>query len=203
MSKPRQHHGIEFEQAIEPAFPGFVRSQQSPTAQMDIPAEFDTAVPQLPTSVKTTQSGRVCLADAQRFLQQEGPYRILVGRHERRGDDRYVYQVREYHMDAEAHQRLCAGVRPEDVAQVTAAIKQCGNGQHHQARAVARSAKPRWQGARLSINPKIDHLTQRRVQCSVSLATLDEVAGRCTVHETEYRSVALPLQLGGEEGARG
>lgn len=192
-----QLHGKAFEDQLRPGFPGSDTCPQEIHAAFDFPCEHDPQA-HLPTSVKTTANGTVCLADARRTFSSPTPFRLLVGTYQQRGPIKEVVAIHEFHIQPEEWEQLKGTLPPAEVAAFHEGIKAFGLGEHKAARAWAKARKAELNAlytSDLQLNPKIDSRSQRRLQSSVALKTLIAGVMDHTCHEQAYRGVPLPLTL--------
>jgi hypothetical protein len=198
---PNQLHGKRFEDFIKSCglFPGSADAARSPTSPFDIEARFDR-VCGLPTSIKTTGSNVVTLADARRFFATPAPYRMLVGRYRQVGDRKEFCEVHEFMLTDRALDDLKGELSLGDVAAFHEGlhISRFPLGMHQDARRWSRDRQRqlRSRASRIVLNPKIDSGTQRRLQCSLRLTSLVEAAshwGEYMLHTEQIGSVILPI----------
>jgi hypothetical protein len=196
-----QLHGKRFEDFIKGCglFPGSADSSRSPTSPFDIEARFDREHG-LPTSIKTTGSNIVTLADARRFFASPGPYRMLVGRYRQVGERKEFHEVHEFILSERAIDELKGELSVEDVTAFHEGLllPRFPKGMHAQARSWAdeRLSELRSRRSRVVLNRKIDSDTQRRLQCSLNLRDLVAVStefGEYHLHTDQIGSVILPI----------
>lgn len=194
-----QAHGKRFEDFIKASgrFDGSADKGRSPTSGFDIEARFDRECG-LPTSVKSTGSDIVSLSDARRFVSLSVPYRMLVGRYWQVGARKEFREVHEFILPAEATRRLIGSLTQATVDSFHNGLLAFPAGQHRQARSWARAQKQLLAGVEtcLVLNPKIDSKSQRRLQCSVRLSTLIEIAGvygKYQLHTESIGATVLPI----------
>lgn len=171
---PGQAHGKRFEDFVKACglFPGSSDQGRSPTSDFDIEAKFDRRLG-LATSVKSTGSEIVTLADARRFFAIAEPFRMIVGRYWQVDDTKEFREIHEFILT----EASLTKVRGElNHAQITdfhngLLLGSFPAGEHVAARAWAQERKRELAPVIGSVvlNPKIDSKRQRRLQCSVSL----------------------------------
>lgn len=185
-----QSHGKQFEDHLKAAlFPGAADHGRSPTSGFDVEASFNKERG-VPCSIKVAKQGSsISLADARRFWEIQQPFELIVSEWtQRNGTQKEFETVHRFFITSEIHQDLIAQVTAEQVARFHAGLKTFGPGQHRAARDWARQQKielaPFLATSRIILNPKIDSKDQRRLQCSVKLASLVAVTeGRTVVHQ--------------------
>lgn len=194
-----QRHGKMIEDHWKAAFPGASdagRSQQSP---WDIEPEYDRALG-LPTFVEALKFPQkaICMADARKMWGQTD-YRILIARYQQRGDVKRVFQLLEVLIAPDQQASLLGDVTLEEVADFHRRIQCVFFEDDKEAQIFAKKHKRDVFGNRslLQLNPKISG-TQRRVQCSLSLAVvLSELKSSTTVYGENdfYRNVAVAFAV--------
>jgi hypothetical protein len=198
-----QLHGKKFEDLIKACglFPGSADGGRPVTARFDIEAKFDKQL-QLPTSIKSTGGDGVGLSDARRFWRIEEAYRMIVGCYQQEHDVKVFGQVHEFLLDQAILAELRGDVSYDEVEAFHQGLSLTvfPKGSHANARAWAQAQKEIYAGRESAIilNPKIDSKTQRRLQCSVSLAALIEKCaahGQYVVHTDWIGEFKLPLTL--------
>lgn len=152
----RQRHGFNFEDAVKPILG---EAGNHYTAEWDVGTN---------TSIKFIGSGTIDMGSIVRIfshLQNPGWYMIL-GRHNKK----VCSAVYELTFTEEICKALMGGLTLADVTEFDTTIKSFGLGRHEEARAYAKE----WKNANktrtglLTIQPKIDSKTQRRVQCGIN-----------------------------------
>lgn len=78
MSK-NQLHGKTYEDHLKSVFPGSSDHERSAGSAWDIEKQYDKIL-KLPTSIKTSKSKIIELADARKIWLLNEPYRLLVGK---------------------------------------------------------------------------------------------------------------------------
>lgn len=186
-----QSHGKQFEDHLKAAlFPGAADHGRSPTSAFDVEAQFNKERG-VPCSIKTAKAGSpVCMADARRMwgIGNE-PSELIVAEWVSEGPNKKQFKrVHRFLFTPEVHQELIGQVTAEQVERIHEGMKEFGLGQHKAARRWAREQKealaPVASTAKITLNPKIDSHTQRRLQCSVKLADLKAATeGRTVKHQ--------------------
>ncbi|MGH6787968.1 MAG: hypothetical protein ACREBO_14160 [Novosphingobium sp.] len=196
-----QSHGKRFEDFVKASglFPGSADQGRSPTTGFDIEARFDRARG-LPTSVKTTGNNVVALSDARRFFDTVGPYRMIVGRYRQIEDRKEFSEIHEFILTSDTLRHLQGALTPRIVADFHGGLllPNFPLGAHAEARRWAREQRTLLSNhqTRINLNPKIDSQSQRRLQCSVSLDSLKDVAsdfGEYRLHDESFGNWVLPI----------
>lgn len=214
-----QQHGRVFERYVRDSgrFVDAINSKASSSEAIDINASFDKRL-NLHTSVKVVGSGAIGLADAVRFYEIEGPFRMIIGHWKQVTPEiKHVTRVHEVIITAKTLKRLRGDITADEIRamqEVYAAFPAGPVG-----KAAARKASERMMlgvGRRkglVSLEFKADNKTQRRLQLSVRLKTLLNAVdddklytqGGLTVptredHERGYYAFELPFEI--ESGRR-
>lgn len=196
-----QMHGKVFENLVKAANGMFgyaaADRHRAPDEPFDIGAELDICHG-LATSVKTTNGSTITLSDARSFWQslERAPYRILVGHYRQRRDRKTFFQISEFIVKPEHAKALLGEVTLAEIETFHNGMKGFGKGAHVAARAWAIEEKQRL-GKRLghvTLNPKIDSKSQRRLQCSVDLRNLWSTCG-VHHHTSAFGKIALPVSI--------
>lgn len=199
-----QLHGKTIEDRVKSVYPGASEHKSSITAHFDIEGVFDLEY-SLPTSVKTSKSDVIELADARRFLANEQPFRLLVFKYKQVAGNKVVQDVHEYLIDCETLQRLKGELNHEIVNNFHNHIMSYKVGEHLSARKYAREYNKMLKQGYISaiiLNPKIDSKNQRRLQCSIKLSTLNEIVPERSkkYYNDNYKGLLLPILI--ESGPR-
>lgn len=206
-----QAHGKQFEDMLKACrFPGSADHGRSSTAGVDVESKFDRDLG-LDTSIKTTRNcGVVTLADARAVWVISTPFRLMVGCWRQvTPTAKEFYEVREFIVHGGMMDWLRGSVSLADVTalHVGLGLAAFPHGHHIEARAWAKREQARLKtiGTRLTLNPKIDSKGQRRLQCSVPMATLMEMASllpcirddvpNLVTHVTHVGGLPLPFPL--------
>ncbi len=198
-----QLHGKKFEDLIKGCglFPGASDQSRSSTVGMDIEAKFDRTHG-LPTSIKTTGSSIVTLSDARRFWAIDYPFRMLVGTYRQMNERKFFSLIHEFLILPTDLEFLRGNVTAEEVEALHVGISLAviPTGQHQAARVWVQEKKVALvdRETRVTLTPKIDSKTQRRMQCSLKLADLismSEVDMRHTEHRESIGDLVLPIAL--------
>lgn len=206
-----QLHGKRSEDLIKASgrFPNSCDHERSAVDRFDIEAEFDQDLG-LPTSVKSTSNGSIGLGDARRTWENVLGYsfRMVIGRYAQFTNRKVFGEIAELVLDPSLADALIGSVSLDEVASLHEAIslRAFPAGEHNRARAHAKAAvarlKPRL--GLLVLNPKIDSKNQRRLQCSLDMEGLIELArlrgSPWWLHEMHFGDLPLPLAV--RSGAR-
>jgi hypothetical protein len=152
----------------------------------------------LPTLIKSTKSNTIWLADARRFWSINEPYRLIVGEYKQIANMKSFKIIREFLITPVEHQKLLGTVSFQEVSDFHDQILTFGIGQHKIARASAKKLKSSLKSRSIvQLNPKIDSVDQRRLQCSVAMnALIKNIATQTKYAETDtYRGVAVSIDI--------
>jgi hypothetical protein len=195
-----QLHGKKFEDLIKSCglFSGSADGGRSPTARFDIEAKYDKVLG-LPTSIKSTGSNIVGLSDARSFFSISEKFRMLVGRYKQVGSQKHFHTVHEFILTPTTLAGLRGELTLEDVVDFHNGLLLTAfpAGSHVAARQWARQRKAAIANkvSMITLNPKIDSKSQRRLQCSLRLSELIELCepyGRHSLHEGHIGDLVLP-----------
>jgi hypothetical protein len=192
-----QLHGKTYEDHLKSAFQGSADHERSPMSPWDIEKDYDK-INKLPTSIKTTGSNVVDLADARKFWSVKEPYRLLVAQYKQTGDVKNFHTLYEFHITAEEHVKLLGDVTSSEVEDFHNALLSYGKGFHNEARQFAKLKKASLKYRSVAqLNQKIDSKAQRRLQCSITLAALlANVKDRTIYSSTEfYRKISVSFSI--------
>ena len=196
MSKS-QHHGNIFEHRVRKAFGVVETLPVQYTARFDIESAHDPEG--LPTSIKATGTGIVCMADARRVFEIQEPFRLVVGAYHQVSGQKVFHQVHEFHVQPDEWQTLQGHLPLGQVAAFHQKLTEFKEGDHEAARQWAKTRKAelgtQYPEAKLQLTPKIDSKKQRRLQASIHLKDLIDAVADHRCHQTDYRGLKLPLTL--------
>lgn len=196
MSK-NQLHGKTYEDHLKSVFPGSSDHERSNSSSWDIEKDYDK-IAQLPTSIKTSKSKVVELADARKVWLLNEPYRLLVGKYNQVGDVKEFHTLCEFLVSLEEHQKLLGDITYNEVEEYHKSLLTFKLGFHEDARKWAKYKKqilkPR---SIIQLNPKIDSKTQRRLQASIKLDELMSNIKQYTVLNKDefYRGISAALRI--------
>ena len=208
-----QRHGIDFENIVKTLwmFHNATNVQRSGIATFDIGRDCDLALG-LSTSVKSTGTDSIGLADAARFCAINLPWRMIVGVWSQHGEIKSFHRVHEMIVTLSAMKRIIGEMTEERVLAYHNEIASFASGEKAAAEARRRVAqiKAETEGRTgiLRLDFKIDKDDQRRLQASLSLKDLVAILRSMdpyvvrgvahplhTVHEDFFHQLVLPLQL--------
>lgn len=177
-----QGHGFTFENWVRATF---FDSYEAPsyTQHWDVSAEANARFGGVPVSIKATKYGApLNLGDAMRQFQIAQPFLLIVGFWRQTGGSKSFVNTTLAHVEPDQWRRLWAPITLEELQALDSTIK--STLEYQQARLEARLLKagPSFREAVMTVNPKIDSKTQRRLQCSLSFRAFFEhlapLAGR-------------------------
>ena len=188
-------HGKYFEDCLKTQFDGASYYPISHTAAFDISEHFDFE--KIPTSVKSTNSKLVCMADARRIFKIKRTFRLLVCCYHQDMDFKKVKTIREYIITPEEMQSMKCGIDYTTVKKFHDSIRKYRVGQHYEARMFAKNYLNEHidNSSLIKLNPKIDSKRQRRLQCSISLDVLDKHVAKKYIHTDTYRELNISSML--------
>jgi hypothetical protein len=183
-----QMHGKQFEDMLKALlYSGASDTARKATAKVDIEASFDKLLG-LDTSVKVSKlCSDISLADARAFWAMNNPFRLLVACWKQKTPTiKEFYEIHEFIITPTIMQKLRGKVTLQQITELHNAITQFPYGQHTQARIYAKLQKRLLQPHTLiTLNPKIDSKTQRRLQCSLKMKILKEVMQEYPYYQEE------------------
>jgi hypothetical protein len=168
-----QHHGYVFEKWVRDAFfGGYI--QPDYTQKWDIPKEVNKLHGGLPCNMKAIKYGApVDMGDALRQFRVNEPFILLVAFWRQEGDKKRIVNIIAPTVTPGMYRKLWEPITLESLKQLDAVVKDrkldC-----KAARAAAQKIKsaPPFTRAIITVNPKIDEKSQRRLQCSLSFKNL-------------------------------
>lgn len=161
----RQAHGFKFEDKVKETL-GIIDSAAY-TAEWDIGDN---------TSVKyIAGTGSINMASVVRIVKalNNPGWTMILGRH----DNKTCTKVSTIVFDKDTCETILGDLTLEQVQEFEEKIKSFPVGKHLEARAYAKNWKKENKGKTglLTINPKIDSKSQRRVQCSINNTVLNKL----------------------------
>lgn len=161
-------HGLGFERWVRDTFfHGY--KPASYTQRWDIPAIENRdhgGIPVNPMAVKLGTA--VDLGDAFRQYEIDEPFLLIVGFWAQDGDVKRIVNIAAPEVRPELWRRLWAPVTYADLLKLDALIKDTGRSVEEIRRlALKMKTSPPFSEAVIQVNPKIDPLGQRRLQCSL------------------------------------
>ncbi|WP_409433238.1 hypothetical protein ACJ3XI_01700 [Litorimonas sp. RW-G-Af-16] len=196
-----QLHGKRFEDVIKATtqFAGASDNARSNTAGFDIEAKFDK-LKSLPTSIKVTGNKTIALSDARRFWTLACDYRMLVGRWYQEDGIKAFREITEFIISTEAHKAMLGTLPLKEVDKFHHDLASFRHGYEgaKEARMFHSNRKSQLEkdfSSYITLNPKVDSKSQRRLQCSVSFDALSKFADEKTVFTESYSDIVLPFQI--------
>jgi hypothetical protein len=194
-----QKHGIYIERLIRRSF-GF--PEQHIDDIYDIPAENNDEFG-VPVSIKSTATTTLYLADASRFWENDQPLQMVTARYVPVDNYRVINAIYTHLMpfNNRCRKLLFGNVPAWEVRPLHEAVKTFPAGRHGEARRFIQSAlvalENRYGSPPVTLNPKIDCKSQRRLQCSAKLSVFEPFLVR--IDTERYRNIKLPLVLNMED----
>jgi hypothetical protein len=159
----RQAHGFRFEDSVKRILG--VEENKSYTDKWDIGSNI---------SVKFISSkGTVDMGSVVRIFEalNNPGWTMILGTHTNKVCERVV----EIEFTEEVCEALKGDLTLEDVTEFDRQVKSYGLGKHQEARDFAKQWKKEHKQGMLTIQPKIDSKTQRRVQCGINKTNLKKL----------------------------
>ena len=186
-----QSHGKSYENYVKVAFPGASDHNRLPSSSWDIEKEFDKQN-SLSTSIKTTKNEIVGLADARKFWSIDEPYRLLIGTYKQNSGIKTFQKLFEYRITIAEHSKILGNITFSEVEDFHNALSGFKLGLHRQARTFAKFKKSSLKSRSIvQLNPKIDSGMQRRLQCSITLNSLNGNVKDKYVYDSFYRGISV------------
>lgn len=168
-----QHHGYVFEKWVRDTFfGGYV--QPDYTQKWDIPKETNKNHGGLPCNMKAIKYGAsVDMGDALRQFHVDEPFILIVAFWQQEDDQKRIVSIVAPTVTPAMYRKLWEPITLEDLKRLDAVVKDRKLG-YREARAAAQKLKsaPPFTRAVITVNPKIDERSQRRLQCSLSFKNL-------------------------------
>ncbi len=163
-----QNHGVVFEQWIRDTFfDGY--APESYTQKWDIPASANKRFGGIPVNPKATKvKGAVDMGDALRQFDIQEPFWLIIGYWQQEGENKRFVNIVAQRVEPADWRKLWGNITRADLERLDAAIKNTPD--YREARALAQQIKrePQFKTSIITLNPKIDSKSQRRLQCSLS-----------------------------------
>ena len=163
-----QHHGYVFEKWVRDTFfSGYATADY--THKWDIPKKVNKNHGGVPVNPKAIKYGTaVDMGDALRQFQIDEPFMLIVGFWSQEGDKKRFVNIIAPVVTPQVYRKLWEPITLEDLKKLDAAVKDRSL-DYKQARAAAQKLKSQapFSKAIITLNPKIDSKSQRRLQCSL------------------------------------
>jgi len=160
-----QRHGFEFEDWLKKTF-----FEIYYTSEWDIPAELNPVKAGGPISIKTAKwKSSIYFGDAQARYRIDEPYTLIVGFWKKSGNHKRIVKITESVINPGEWRSFWGGYTEEAIKRLDTIIKS-RELTPEEARAEAQEFKAselRGKRGIISLHPKIDSKTQRRLQCSI------------------------------------
>jgi hypothetical protein len=182
-----QRHGFTFEEWVRKQFFGGYQAP-SYTGHWDVPAERNEKFGGIPVSIKTAKIGTpIGFGDALRQFSIREDFLLIVGYWKQDGGNKRIVNTIAAPITTLIWGSLWAPITLNDLRELDSAIKDRTIGyQESRRRAQAIKTAPPFTSAAITLNPKIDSKTQRRLQCSIGFALMfDRVVSDATRGEIE------------------
>ena len=173
MAPEVQGHGFTFEKWVHDTFFDSYKAR-SYTDEWDVAKEFNVNYGGVPVSIKTAKYGSpVGLGDALRQFRINEDFLLVVGYWRQEEKKKRIVNIVAAPISVDLWRSLWRPITLEDLQKLDTTIKD-RTLSYQQARAEAQHIKtqPPFTQAHITVNPKIDSKTQRRLQCSLGFSTL-------------------------------
>lgn len=163
-----QNHGVVFEQWIRDTFfDGY--TPNSYTQKWDIPASANKRFGGIAVNPKAAKyKGAVDMGDALRQFDIDEPFWLIIGYWQQEGEHKRFVNIVSRRIEPAGWRKLWGDLKRADLERLDEIIKTTPDTE--MARQLAQQIKrePRFGTSILTLNPKIDSHSQRRLQCSLS-----------------------------------
>ena len=167
-AKEVQNHGVVFEQWIRDTFfDGY--TPDSYTQKWDIPGAANKKFGGIPVNPKAIKyKGATDLGDALRQFDIDEPFWLIIGFWQQEGENKRFVNVVAERIEPQDWRKLWGDLERADLERLDAVIKETPD--YREARQLAQAMKrePKFKSSIITLNPKIDSKSQRRLQCSLS-----------------------------------
>ena len=173
MAPEVQEHGFTFEKWVHDTFFDSYKAR-SYTDEWDVGKEFNVNYGGVPVSIKTAKYGSpVGLGDALRQFRINEDFLLVIGYWRQEEKKKRIVNILAVPVTVDLWHSLWRPIALEDLQKLDTTIKD-RTLSYQQARAEAQRIKtqPPFTQAHITVNPKIDSKTQRRLQCSLGFSTL-------------------------------
>lgn len=163
-----QNHGVVFEQWIRDTFFDGYRPE-SYTQKWDIPASANVNFGGIPVNPKATKyKTAVDMGDALRQFDIQEPFWLIIGYWQQNGETKRFVNVVARRIEPAQWHKLWGDLTRADLERLDEIIKTTPD--FREARRLAQQIKrePQFKSSLITLNPKIDSHSQRRLQCSLS-----------------------------------
>ncbi len=164
MKQERQKHGLKFEDWLKKTFFDIYY-----TSEWDIPEQLNPIKRGGPISIKTAKwRGSVYFGDALRQFDVDHNFTLIVGFWVHEGNRKRIVKITEDVVTKEKWRSYWSNLVREDLLKLDRTIKNRKLG-YIKARKKAKEIKSEIESKLgiITLNPKIDSKTQRRLQCSI------------------------------------
>ena len=163
-----QNHGVVFEQWIRDTFfDGY--TPDSYIQKWDIPAKANKRFGGIAVNPKAAKyRGAVDMGDALRQFDIDEPFWLVIGYWQQEGDTKRFVNAVATRVEPVQWRKLWGDLKRADLQRLDETIKTTPD--YREARQLAQQIKrePQFKSSIITLNPKIDSGSQRRLQCSIS-----------------------------------
>lgn len=163
-----QNHGLVFEKWIRDSFfDGY--TPDSPTQKWDVPASANKRFGGIALNPKAAKyKGAVDMGDALRQFDIDEPFWLIIGYWQQDREIKRFVNVVARRIEPKQWRQLWGDLERADIERLNDVIKHTPD--YREARRLAQQIKrePKFESSILTLNPKIDSKSQRRLQCSLS-----------------------------------
>jgi len=162
-----QNHGFIFEDWVKNTF--FNGYKGGYSDKWDVPREFNKKHGGLPISIKTAKYGStISLGDARRQFDTKEEFLMIVGFWKQEGIYKKIVNVTSVVVKKELWAKLWEPIVLEDLIKLDSLIKNTSL-HYTKVRKMAQDLKKQkpYLLCKITLNPKVDSKTQRRLQCGI------------------------------------
>ena len=167
MKGERQRHGFQFEDWLKKQFFDIFY-----TSKWDVPGELNPQHRGVPISIKTAKwHGSIYFGDALRQFDVNEPFDLVVAFWRLYKGKKKIVKITEVLIQPADWRKWWGSLERKDLEELDLSIKN-REASHEAARRRAQEIKRRLagRGGIVTLNPKIDSKTQRRLQCSIAFS---------------------------------
>lgn len=172
MAPEVQQHGFTFEKWVHETFFNSYKTR-SYTDEWDVHKEFNVNYGGVPVSIKTAKYGSpIGLGDALRQFHINEDFLLIAGFWRQEKGKKRIVNIVAAPISVALWRLLWHPITEDDLRELDSAIKDRSL-TYQQARIEAKRIKSQqpFTQAHITVNPKIDSKTQRRLQCSLGFST--------------------------------
>jgi hypothetical protein len=195
-----QSHGFDFQNLICSVYFPNAHENSGYTDKWDVPrtALRHGSVPadlcDIPISIKFAKSGTsIGLGDAMRQRSIIEPFGMIIGEWKQQGATKVITSIRAIKITPTQWDAVWGGIDRSYLQRLDSAMKAAPS--QVAARAAVEELRDRTLEHGVTLNPKIDSKSQRRIQCSIKLAKIE---GNLTVSDHALNSLSKNIRFLGQ-----